>query len=170
MNTIPGSDIKLGDGKCWKHKGKSLGKFVKMGSHGRPYDPDPTYIFEKGSVDGNISKYHNAKFTEEGCDGKSINTKATAAASAPVKQPQHAIPKVGDGKCYQHKGKYLGPLKKFGVFGRESMLVYIFEKDQVYSDELSNANKLEVVACKNQTAGTRRRNRRYRKRQTRRKV
>lgn len=169
MNTVPGSDIKIGDGKCWKHKGKSLGKLVKRDYEGRFYDPDPVYIFEKGRVSGNISKDHDAKFTEEGCDGKPLNTKpAPVHVPQPKPSPRNANAKVGDGKCYQHKGKYLGPLKKLGIFGRESMLVYIFEKGQVYSEDLSNAHKLEVVACKNQAAGTRRHRRN--RRQTRRKI
>ena len=168
MNTVPGSELKVGDGKCWKHKGKFLGKVLSVEYQGRSYDPDPVYIFEKGTVNGDISSYHNAKFTEVGCDGKPLNTKP-AAQPQPKPSPRNANAKVGDGKCYQHNGKYLGALKDLGVVGRDSMLVYIFEKGKVYSDDLSNAKKLEVVSCKNQSAGTRR-NRRNRKRQTRRKI
>ena len=59
MDTI----LKLGDGKCWKHNEKYMGKLKSFKLIGRVYDPDPEYTFEKGKVIG-----LGLKFTEVPCE------------------------------------------------------------------------------------------------------
>lgn len=63
MDTTPGSALVANDGKCWKHKGKYMGKYLSFKLTGRPYDPDPEYTFENGVV-CNIG----LKFTEVPCE------------------------------------------------------------------------------------------------------
>ena len=53
------SVLKVGDGKCWSHDGKYMGKLKSFKLIGRVYDPDPEYTFEKGKVIG-----LGLKFTE----------------------------------------------------------------------------------------------------------
>lgn len=164
------------DGKCYKWTYKFMGKLLERNVIGRPYDQYLEYTFEKGKItddqlDGLI---------EYPCKGKpatpvgkkSVNEPAYAAkATAPKPSPQNGNAKVGDGKCYQHKGVYLGKLTKLGISGREQMIAYEFEKKTLYSDNLSNSNKIEAVECKaNATGGKRKtkKNRNRRNRQTRR--
>lgn len=52
----------VGDGKCWSHNGKYMGKYLSFKLIGRPYDPDPEYIFEHSVVSG-----LGLKFTEVNC-------------------------------------------------------------------------------------------------------
>jgi hypothetical protein len=53
------SILQVGDGKCWSHDGKYMGKLKSFKLIGRVYDPDPEYTFEKGKVTG-----LGLKFTE----------------------------------------------------------------------------------------------------------
>jgi hypothetical protein len=57
------SILKVGDGKCWSHDGKYMGKLKSFNLIGRVYDPDPEYTFEKGIVSG-----LGLKFTEVQCE------------------------------------------------------------------------------------------------------
>lgn len=59
----PGNTLVVGDGKCWKHKGKYMGKYLKFQLVGRSYDPDPEYTFEHGVVSD-----LGLKFTEVPCE------------------------------------------------------------------------------------------------------
>ena len=52
VDTVPGTHIKMGDNKCWEHKGTYLGKYLRFELIGRIYDPDPEYTFEHGVVSG----------------------------------------------------------------------------------------------------------------------
>ena len=62
VDSVPGSALVIGDGKCWKHKGKYMGKYLRFELIGRPYDPDPEYTFEYGVVSD-----LGLKFTEVLC-------------------------------------------------------------------------------------------------------
>jgi len=57
------SILQVGDGKCWNHDGKYMGKLKSFKLIGRVYDPDPEYTFEKGKVTG-----LGLKFTEVPCE------------------------------------------------------------------------------------------------------
>jgi hypothetical protein len=57
------SILQVGDGKCWTHNGKYMGKLKSFKLIGRVYDPDPEYTFEKGKVTG-----LGLKFTEVPCE------------------------------------------------------------------------------------------------------
>jgi len=57
------SILQVGDGKCWSHDGKYMGKLKSFKLIGRVYDPDPEYTFEKGIVSG-----LGLKFTEVPCE------------------------------------------------------------------------------------------------------
>jgi hypothetical protein len=57
------SILQVGDGKCWSHDGKYMGKLKSFNLIGRVYDPDPEYTFEKGKVSG-----LGLKFTEVPCE------------------------------------------------------------------------------------------------------
>lgn len=70
MNSTPGSNLVIGDGKCWKHKGKYMGKYLSFKLVGRPYDPDPEYTFENG-VESDLG----LKFTEVPCEEKKGGTR-----------------------------------------------------------------------------------------------
>lgn len=59
MDTTPGNTLVVGDGKCWKHKGKYMGKYLSFNLIGRTHDPDPEYTFEYGVVSD-----FGLKFTE----------------------------------------------------------------------------------------------------------
>jgi hypothetical protein len=63
MDTTPGNTLVIGDGKCWKHMGKYMGKYIKFDLIGRTHDPDPEYTFENGVVSG-----FGIKFTEVSCE------------------------------------------------------------------------------------------------------
>lgn len=164
------------DGKCYKWTYKFMGKFLERKVVGPPYDQFVEYHFEKGKITDNEIK----DLIEHPCKGKppkvvgkkSVNEPAYAAkATAPRPSPQNGNAKVGDGKCYQHKGVYLGKLTKLGISGREQMIAYEFEKKTLYSDNLSNSNKIEAVECKTNATGGKRKtkkNRNRRNRQTRR--
>jgi hypothetical protein len=70
MDTTPGNTLIIGDGKCWKHMGKYLGKYIRFELVGRMYDPDPEYTFENGVVYG-----LGMKFTEVPCEETKSGTK-----------------------------------------------------------------------------------------------
>jgi len=57
------SILQVGDGRCWSHDGKYMGKLKSFKLIGRAYDPDPEYTFEKGKVIG-----LGLKFTEVPCE------------------------------------------------------------------------------------------------------
>lgn len=164
------------DGKCYKWTYKFMGKYLDSEVKGPPYDQFVVYKFEKGE----LSDHQMKALIEYPCKGKppkvvgkkSVNEPAYAAkATAPKPSPYNGNAKVGDGKCYQHKGVYLGKLTRLGISGREQIPAYEFEKKTVYSDNLSNSNKIEAVECKANTAGGKRKtrkNRNRRNRQTRR--
>ena len=57
------SILQVGDGKCWSHDGKYMGKLKSFKLIGRVYDPDPEYTFEKGKVIG-----LGLKFNEVPCE------------------------------------------------------------------------------------------------------
>jgi hypothetical protein len=50
MDNTPGTSLVIGDGKCWSHKGKYMGKYLNYKLIGRVYDLDPEYTFEHGTV------------------------------------------------------------------------------------------------------------------------
>ena len=70
MDKVPGRDLVVGDGKCWKHKGEYMGKYLSFQLIGRPYDPDPEYTFENGVVSD-----LGLKFTEVACQEKKGGTR-----------------------------------------------------------------------------------------------
>jgi hypothetical protein len=72
MDSIPGANLVIGDGKCWSHKGKYMGKYLSFKLVGRVYDPDPEYTFEHGTVSD-----LGLKFTEVEAS-KNIQTNHTA--------------------------------------------------------------------------------------------
>lgn len=43
-----GSEVRLYEGRCWRHKGVYLGKYINFKLVGARHDPDPHYTFEKG--------------------------------------------------------------------------------------------------------------------------
>jgi len=59
IDKIDANTLIIGDGRCWSHKQKYLGKYLRFQLVGRVYDPDPEYTFENGTVTG-----LNVKFTE----------------------------------------------------------------------------------------------------------
>jgi len=70
MDKTPGNTLVIGDGKCWSHNGKYMGKYLAFKLVGRVYDPDPEYTFEHGIVSD-----LGLKFTE--VDSKNIQTNHT---------------------------------------------------------------------------------------------
>ena len=156
MSTI-GRDLKAGDGKCWKHKGKFMGKLVKVQWEGRSGDQDPVYYFDNGVVHGNMSRNHDEKFTEVTCDGKAINKKNN------TQKNKNNTPKVGDGKCWSIKGKYLGKFKEHKAAGRvyNQTLEYIFEHGTIDLDDYRySGHKFKAVDCRvNKKANATRKNR-----------
>lgn len=183
MNTSKSKVIpKVGDGKCYKlmkpTMQKFLGKLVKVETIQRPFsfDYSVTHHFEKRKVNDDDIAF----VVEHPCEGnkpketgkKSVNMPGYASAkTAPAAPSFNGNAKVGDGKCYQHNGVYLGKLTKLGVSGREQILTYVFEKKTISSEDLSNSKKIEAVECKTNTTGGRRKtkkNRNRKNRQTRR--
>jgi hypothetical protein len=49
-DTTYDDDLVIGDGKCWRHKGKYLGKYLSSKLVGSPRDPDIEMTFDKGVV------------------------------------------------------------------------------------------------------------------------
>jgi len=50
MATIPLNKLVAGDGKCWRHKGKYLGKYLSVELFRRSFDTDVKYIFENDAL------------------------------------------------------------------------------------------------------------------------
>jgi hypothetical protein len=63
MDKTPGNTLVVGDGNCWTHNRKYMGKYLSFKLVGQNHDPDPEYTFEKGVVSG-----LGLKFTEVKCD------------------------------------------------------------------------------------------------------
>jgi hypothetical protein len=49
-NTTPSNELRVGDGKCWEHKGIYMGKLKKIEKIGRLYDPDIKYVTSSTKV------------------------------------------------------------------------------------------------------------------------
>ena len=73
-DTTSGRDLVIGDGRCWRHKGKYLGKFLSSELVGGFRDPDVEMTFDNGIVSG-----VHPKFTLVPC----APAAAPAAAPAP---------------------------------------------------------------------------------------
>lgn len=70
MDITPGNNLVVNDGKCWKHKGKYMGKYLSFRLVGRTYDPDPEYTFENGVVSDLGLKFTEVKCEEPKTGGK----------------------------------------------------------------------------------------------------
>jgi hypothetical protein len=153
MTTV-GKLLKIGDGKCWEHNGKFMGKLIKVQHEGRMHDPDPVYYFDHGKVNGNISTAHDAKFTEVNCDGKPMNKKNNKKNNTKkqnAKKNNSNTPRVGDGKCWSIKDKYLGKFVKLHAVGRfyDPTAEYVFEHGSVDPDDYRySGHKFKAVACR----------------------
>ena len=78
------SILQVGDGKCWSHDGKYMGKLKSFKLIGRVYDPDPEYTFEKGKVTG-----LGLKFTEVPCEVPKHHHLPAAGSTHVVSQTFH---------------------------------------------------------------------------------
>ena len=93
MNSTPGSTLVIGDGKCWMHGQKYMGKYLSFKLVGASHDPYPEYTFEHGTVSG-----LGLKFTE------------VPSCKAPTSKPV-----ASNSGCYDallEGGKYVCPACK----------------------------------------------------------
>jgi hypothetical protein len=110
MDTI-GRDLRVGDGQVWYHKGKYLGKLLNIEtSKDWRGDVEQVYTFEKGNVTG-----FDAKFTTS--DPSATTVRVMPARTPSVPEDYVDGKRLVVGRCYSHKGQYLGAYQSMRLVG-----------------------------------------------------
>jgi len=137
---VSGDNLKLYDGKCWKHYGEEMGHLQVIN---KQYDDTTWYGFENGSALGKDMKFFEIPCKQITYDG------------IPLERIEDKIPSTSlmldDGKCWKHKGEYLGKYKGFryikGKNDKEDK-EYTFENKILLGDNL----KFTEIRCINPRA------------------